>query len=245
MRFLQATLFILGMTISTILYAVPCVLVRVLPYKLCFAFVSSWCAFNVLWLRITCGISHQVYGLDNIPAEPCVIMSNHQSTWETLAFPGLFPMITWVIKKELLYIPLFGWGIASVEPIALNRKQGKKAMQQLIADGRQKLAKGRYILIFPEGTRTPYEEQRPLKVGGFLLAKNANVPILPVAHDSGRLWPRKKFLKKPGTVNVRIGKPISTEHKSAEELRDLYSDWLQTTRKELKELAKKSDNIRG
>ena len=162
-------------------------------------------------------------------------MSNHQSTWETLAFPGIFPMITWVIKKELLYIPLFGWGIASVDPIALDRKQGKKAIQQLIADGKHKLALGRHVLIFPEGTRIPYEEQHPLKVGGFALAKKAKVSILPVAHDSGRLWPRKGFLKKPGTVQIRIGAPIPTENKSAEELRDLYSEWLQTTRAGLKD----------
>ncbi len=163
-------------------------------------------------------------------------MSNHQSTWETLAFPGIFPTLAWVIKKELLYIPLFGWGIAAVQPIALNRKQGKKAIQQLIADGKEKLALGRYILIFPEGTRTPYEEQRPLKVGGFLLAKKSKVSILPVAHDAGRLWPRKKFIKRAGTVHVRIGKPIATDQNSAEELRDQYFHWLQTTRNELKEL---------
>ena len=228
-------LFIFGFFISTVVYAIPCVIARVLPYKYCFAFVSSWCAFNVFWVRVTCGINYQVTGLENIPAEPCVIMSNHQSTWETLAFPGIFPMLTWVIKKELLYIPLFGWGIASVQPIALNRKQGKKSIQQLIADGKEKLALGRYVLIFPEGTRTPYEDQRSLKVGGFLLAKKAGARILPVAHDSGRLWPRKKFIKQAGTVNVRIGKPISTDQNTSEELRDQYSNWLQTTRKELKE----------
>ena len=236
MRFLRSTLFSLGMFVSTILYAIPCVVVRILPYRMCFAFVSSWCAFNTNWARITCGIKYQISGLENIPDEPCVIMSNHQSTWETLSFPGIFPTLTWVIKKELLYVPFFGWGIASVAPIALNRKQGKKAIQQLISDGKEKLALGRYILIFPEGTRIPYGEQRPLKVGGFLLAKKANVSILPVAHDSGRLWPRKSFLKKAGTINVRIGKPIATTDKSSEELRDLYADWLQSTRAELKEL---------
>ena len=236
MRVLRSTLFILGMFISTVLYAIPCVLVRVLPYRLCFAFVSSWCAFNVFWVRVTCGINYQISGLENIPAQPCVIMSNHQSAWETLAFPGIFPTLTWVIKKELLYVPFFGWGIASVEPIALNRKQGKKAIQQLINDGKKKLSLGRYILIFPEGTRIPYGEQRPLKAGGFLLAKKAGALILPVAHDSGRLWPRKQFLKTAGTVHVRIGKPISIDNKSAEELRDSYADWLQKTRAELNEL---------
>ena len=237
MRILRSALFSIGLFVSTVLYAIPCVLVRILPYRMCFAFVSSWCAVNVFWVRVTCGIKYEISGLENIPGEPCVIMSNHQSTWETLAFPGIFPTLTWVIKKELLYVPFFGWGIASVQPIALNRKQGKKAFQQLINDGKKKLALGRFILIFPEGTRIPYGEQRPLKVGGFMLAKQANVSILPVAHDSGRLWPRKHFLKTAGTVNVRIGKPISASDKSAEELRDMYADWLQTSTEELKKLA--------
>ena len=237
MRILRSTLFMLGFFVSTVLYAIPCVLVRVLPYRYCFAFVSSWCAFNVFWVRITCGIDYKISGLENIPDQACVIMSNHQSTWETLAFPRIFPTLTWVIKKELLYVPFFGWGIASVEPIALNRKQIKKAIQQLINDGKRKLALGRYILIFPEGTRIPYGEQRPLKVGGFLLAQKAGAAILPVAHDSGRLWPRRNFLKTAGTVNVRIGKPIPIDSKSAEELREIYANWLQTTQVELRKLS--------
>ena len=238
MQILRASLFTLGMFISTLVYALPCVLVRFLPYRICFTFVSSWCAFNTFWVKITCGIDAKVSGQENIPDQPCVIMSNHQSTWETLAFPGIFPTFTWVVKKELLYIPLFGWGMASVAPIALNRKQGKQAMQQLISEGKEKLALGRCILIFPEGTRTPYNEQRSLKVGGFLLAKQAQTLILPVAHDSGRLWPRKHFLKRAGTVQVLIGNPISTNNKSAEELRDEYAQWLQQARAELKRLVK-------
>lgn len=238
MQILRASFFTLGMTLSTLVYALPCVLVRFLPYRICFAFVSSWCAFNTFWLRVTCGINYKISGQENIPEQPCVIMSNHQSTWETLAFPGIFPTFTWVVKKELLYIPLFGWGMASVAPIALNRKQGKQAMQQLISEGKEKLALGRCILIFPEGTRTSYHEQRSLKVGGFLLAKQTQSFILPVVHDSGRLWPRKHFLKQAGTVHVRIGKLISTENKTAEELRDEYAHWLKTTRAELEQLVK-------
>ena len=227
----------LGMFLSTLVYTIPCIIVRVLPYRMCFAFVSSWCAFNIFWARITCGIDCKITGLDNIPKNPCIIMSNHQSTWETLAFPGIFPTLTWVIKRELLFVPFFGWGIASVEPIALDRKKGKKALQQLTRDGIKKLSLGRFVLIFPEGTRTPYNEQRALKAGGFILAKQAQADILPVAHDSGRLWPRKQFLKKAGTIHVRIGKPISTSQKSADELRTEYNNWLQATRAELREIA--------
>ena len=141
-------------------------------------------------------------------------------------YPCIFPGLTWVIKKELLYIPLFGWGMASTQPIALNRRQGKKAMRRLIKEGVYKLGLGRSILIFPEGTRVPHGEQRALKIGGFVLAKESRADILPVAHDAGRLWPRKSFIKRPGTVHLRIGKVICTQHHCAEQLRAQYAQWL-------------------
>jgi 1-acyl-sn-glycerol-3-phosphate acyltransferase len=223
------------MTISTCLWVIPCVIARIFPYRICFSIVSSWCTFNVNLARIICGIRYEISGLENIPDKACVIMSNHQSTWETLAYPSIFPTLTWVIKKELLYVPLFGWGIASTQPIALNRKQGKKSFIQLIKDGKQKLDLGRFIVIFPEGTRIPYDEERTLKVGGFVLAKKANSDILPVAHDAGRLWPKRGFLKSPGTIHLHIGKPISTQDKTAEQLREHYAQWLSQARSELKQ----------
>ena len=235
MLYIRSALFSLGMIISTCLWVIPCIVARLFPYRICFAIVSAWCTFNVVWARICCGIRYEISGLENVPKKACVIMSNHQSTWETLAYPSIFPTLTWVIKKELLYVPFFGWGIASTQPIALDRKQGKKAMRQLIADGVYKLGLGRFILIFPEGTRIPYEEERPLKVGGFVLAKESKADILPVAHDAGRLWPRKSFIKTPGTIRLTIGKPISTQNHSAEEIREQYAQWLKTTRAEIKQ----------
>ena len=236
MRFIRSSLFLMGMVLSTCLWVIPCIVARLFPYKICFAIVSSWCTFNVNWLRITCGIHYKITGLENVPEQACVIMSNHQSTWETLAYPSIFPTLTWVIKRELLFVPLFGWGIASTQPIALDRKQGKKAFQQLIKDGKEKLSLGRFILIFPEGTRIPYGEERELKIGGFVLAKKAKTQILPVAHDAGRLWPRKGFLKSPGTIHLHIGKPMPTNENSAEELRSQYAAWLRQTRTEIDKL---------
>jgi 1-acyl-sn-glycerol-3-phosphate acyltransferase len=162
-------------------------------------------------------------------------MSNHQSTWETLAYPSIFPTLTWVIKKELLFVPFFGWGIASTQPIALNRQQGKRALKQLVKDGREKLQLGRYILIFPEGTRIPYGEERPLKAGGFMLAKQAKVNILPVAHDSGRLWPRRGFLKTPGTIHLTIGPVINTSDITSDQCRQRYAQWLKTAVREIED----------
>ena len=235
MRLIGSTLFAIGMIVSICLWVIPCVVARIFPYKICFAIVSSWCTFNVFWLRLTCGIRYQVSGIENIPQQACVIMSNHQSTWETLAFPSIFPTLTWVIKKELLFIPLFGWGIASTQPIALDRKKGKRAFQQLIKDGKEKLALGRFILIFPEGTRTSYDEETELKIGGFVLAKKSKSNILPVAHDAGRLWPRRGFLKTSGTIHLHIGEPIPTQDCSTDELREKYASWLRNARVQMKQ----------
>ena len=233
MKVIRSALFMVVMTFSTIVWVIPSLLARFFPYRICFSIISSWCLFNTLAAKYICGINYIIEGLENIPDQPCIIMSNHQSTWETLAFPSIFPTLAWVIKKELLYIPLFGWGIASTQPIALDRKQGKKALKQLIKDGREKLSRGRFILIFPEGTRIPYGETRPLKVGGFVLAKQSKADILPVAHDAGRLWPRKSFIKQPGTVHVKIGKPYATEGLSTDEISQKYAVWLEKTRKEI------------
>jgi 1-acyl-sn-glycerol-3-phosphate acyltransferase len=237
MKVIRSSLFLLVMTFSTLVWVIPSLLARLLPYKICFSIVSGWCLFNTLAAKYICGIDYKVEGLDNIPDQPCIIMSNHQSTWETLAYPSIFPTLAWVIKKELLYVPLFGWGIASTQPIALDRKQGKKALKQLIRDGREKLSLGRFILIFPEGTRIPYGESRRLKAGGFVLAKQTRADILPVAHDAGRLWPRQGFLKQPGTIHVKIGKPYSTEGLSTDEICEKYATWLEETKKEIANLS--------
>ena len=237
MKVIKSALFMLVMTFSTLVWGIPSLLARFFPYRICFTIVSSWCLFNTLAAKYICGINYSIEGIENIPDKPCIIMSNHQSTWETLAFPSIFPTLAWVVKKELLRIPIFGWGIASIQPIALDRKQGKKALKKLISDGIEKLSMGRFILIFPEGTRIPYGETHPLKVGGFVLAKRTKAHILPVAHDAGRLWPRHSFIKHAGTIRVKIGKPYATEGLSTEEITNKYAVWLEQTKKEIDKLS--------
>lgn len=239
-QYLRSIIYLLLMVISTCIWVIPSVLARFFPDKICFAIVYSWCTFNVFSAKLICGIKYNITGLENIPKHACLIMCNHQSTWETLALPSVFPALSWVIKKELLYVPLFGWGIASTQPIPLNRKQGKKALKQLIKDGSEKINSGRSVLIFPEGTRVPYGEARELKVGGFVLAKKTKADILPIAHDSGRLWPRHSLLKKSGTINVVIGKPISTQDSSSDDLKIMYSNWLSHARKDIDRMNTKS-----
>lgn len=191
--------------------------------------ISQWGRFNVWWIKVTCGLSYEVHGRENIPATPCVILAKHQSTWETLAFQWIFPPHVWVLKRELLWIPLLGWGMALSQPIAIAREKQRKAIDQVIQGGRKRLADGRYIIIFPEGTRMPAGRHGRFKLGGARLALAAGCPVVPVAHNAGCFWGRRAFLKEPGVVRVVIGKPISGEGLDAATLNARAEAWITET----------------
>lgn len=211
------------------------------PFLLPFGFearyrvLSSWADVNVWFLKVTCGINFRVSGLQNIPAEPCIIMSNHQSTWETMALQQFLPPVVWVVKRELLWLPIFGWGLAMIEPIALNRGSGRSAVEQLVTQGRARLDAGRWIIIFPEGTRVAPGSEKRYKMGGAILASRNEVPVLPIAHNAGYLWPRRHFVKYPGTIDVRIGEPISSDGKTPEEINMELKAWIDQARAEIGE----------
>jgi 1-acyl-sn-glycerol-3-phosphate acyltransferase len=165
----------------------------------------------VIWLaRHTVGIRHRVEGLENLPKAPCVVLSKHQSAWETIAFQQIFPPLSFVLKKNLLYIPFFGWGLALFSPIAIDRSAGREAMKQIEVQGRERLKAGFSVLVFPEGTRVAPGEKGNYQVGGAWLAAKAGVPVVPVAHNAGRCWPKNAFVKRPGLITVIIGPPIPT-----------------------------------
>jgi 1-acyl-sn-glycerol-3-phosphate acyltransferase len=190
--------------------------------------ILGWCANLVIpWLRITCGISHQIKGQNNIPEGPCVLLVKHQSAWETFALQTIFPPQTWVLKKELLYIPIFGWGLWASKPIAIDRNDKFNALDQVVTQGKRILKEGRWVVIFPEGTRVAYGLKKKYSVGGAKLAVEANVPIIPVAHDAGRLWGKGSFLKRSGTINVAIGEPIVTAGKDPRELTKQAEQWIE------------------
>lgn len=207
----RAILFQVGFVVSVIVWA-PVVLAffwrKPTPRYL---IIRQWGRFTVWWLQITCGLSYQVTGRENIPKNPCVILSKHQSTWETLAYQWIFPPHVWVLKRELLWIPLFGWGMALSQPIAIAREQKRRAIDQVIRDGKKRLQDGRYIIIFPEGTRIAPGKHGRFKLGGARLACAAGCPVLPVAHNAGCFWGRRSFLKRPGIIRVVIGPPIAVE----------------------------------
>ena len=219
LHYLRATLFWLAFTMTTIVYVVPLgILVKALPKSWPYPIARSWAVVNLWALRLICGLHWRVRGLENVPDEPVIVFSKHQSTWETLGLAMLLPPQVWVIKRELLKIPLFGWGFASVQPIAIDRSAGRAAVEQMVDQGQARLADGRFVIIFPEGTRVRPGQQARYKMGGAVLAVRSGRPVLPVAHNAGEFWPRGSFVKWPGCLDVVIGEPIPTAGKTAEQI---------------------------
>lgn len=183
----------------------------------------------VIWLaRWILGIRYVVEGRENLPTRPTIILAKHQSAWETVAFLSLFPPVSPVIKQELLNVPFFGWAFRMLSPIAIDRGAGREALKQIVAQGRQKLAQGFWVLVFPEGTRVAPGEKGRYGIGGGWLAAETGAPIVPVAHNAGEVWPKNAFIKRPGTITVRIGPVIEASGKSAAELTRAVEAWIET-----------------
>ncbi|MBT4330692.1 MAG: 1-acyl-sn-glycerol-3-phosphate acyltransferase, partial [Gammaproteobacteria bacterium] len=155
-----------------------------------------------------------------------IIFSKHQSAWETMAFQSIFPPQVWVLKQSLLWIPIFGWGLALLKPIAIDRGAGRKALQQVVKQGTDRLQSGIWVVIFPEGTRLPPGEKKKFAGGGAVLANKSGYPIIPVAHNAGSFWARRGLLKRPGTIEVRIGAPIDSKNRSSSEINQQAEQWI-------------------
>lgn len=189
--------------------------------------ISGW-ALTMLWLlRVLCGMRMEVRGTENIPAQPAILLCKHQSAWETIALQKVFPPQVWVLKRELLWLPFFGWGLAMTSPIAIKRSDGKGAVRQLLKQGKQRLDMGFCVVIFPEGTRIAYGQRGKYKIGGALLSASTGVPVVPVAHNAGKLWGRNSFLKRPGVITMSIGKAIDPAGLKAEEINKLSEEWIE------------------
>lgn len=181
-------------------------------------------------VEILLGIRPQVIGLENMPAEPCVILAKHQSAWETMTLQDTVPAgayCVFVLKKELLSIPLLGWGLAAMKMISIDRTAGKDALDQVVTQGRERLQQGFYVIIFPEGTRVPVGQKKRYKGGGAYLATHVGCKVVPIAHDAGELWPRQAFLKKPGTITVSIGPAFDATGLSEAEVNRRAEEWIE------------------
>ncbi len=234
MLLIRSIVFLLLQLILTPVFSTLAILTFPFSPLTRYRLISSY-AHTMLWvLKVVCGIRHEVTGIENIPSSPCIVLCKHQSAWETLALQAIFPPQAWVLKRELLWIPFFGWGLAMTSPIAINRSDGKGAVKQLLKQGKQRLAQGFFVVIFPEGTRVPYGERGKYKVGGALLAASAGVPVVPVAHNAGRLWGRNAFVKRPGLITMSIGEPIQTKGLKADEINARTEAWIEN---EIQQLA--------
>ena len=227
--FLRSLLFAAFMVIVTVIWALACFLFIALPYRQRYWAISRWNVFVIWAARHICGIHYQVKGFDNLPDAPVILLSKHQSAWETIFYLCMMPRpLIFVLKKELLYVPFFGWGLAMLRMIAIDRSKGRDAMAQVIATGKQRLADGQWVIMFPEGTRTVVGRQGQYKGGGALLAIGTGTPVVPIAMNSGDCWPRNAFIKKPGLISVSIGKPISSEGKTASALMQEVETWIES-----------------
>ena len=215
------------------LYAPLAILTYPLSPLARYAIICQWARFMIWLLARLCGLRFRVEGREHLPKQPAIVMSKHQSSWETLAFQQIFPPQVWVLKRELLWVPFFGWGLAMTQPIAINRRSGRRAVEQIIDQGRQRLDTGRWVVVFPEGTRVSTGHRRRFGLGGAVLAAGTGYPVVPVAHNAGSFWPRRGFIKKPGTIRVVIGPAIKTHGKTPEQINREASNWIEHQMKRL------------
>lgn len=227
MTFLRSLLFALLQMAITVPYGLIAPLLYPLPPLQRYRAMRAWARIMIWLARWVLGIRYRVIGLEHLPKGPCVVLAKHQSAWETIAFQLFMPPLAFVLKQELLRIPFFGWGLAMTSPIAIDRSAGRQSLKALEDQGRARLAQGFWVVVFPEGSRMPPGVKGKYNVGGAWLAVKAGVPVLPVAHNAGRLWGRNAFIKRAGEITVVIGPPISTAGRKPAEVIAEAEAWIE------------------
>lgn len=225
---LRSVLFYVGLAPLTVLFSIVGIVILPLPRTWRYAVITRWSVLTIAWLRISCGLHWCLSGAEHIPAEPGVILCKHQSAWETIALQLIFSRQCQVLKRELLRVPFFGWGLASLNPIAIDRSAGVKALRTVLTLGSERINDGWWVLLFPEGTRIPAGDKGRYTQTGAALARQCDRPVVPVAHNAGVFWARNALIKYPGTIQVVIGTPIETEGKSAKAVTREAEDWIET-----------------
>ena len=230
---LRSLAFWVVFPISLVLFAILLMLAAPFSLKTRWALLQIWVQFILWWLRVSCNLTHEIQGEENIPDDAGIVFSKHQSTWETIALQQIFPLQVWVAKRELMWIPFFGWGLWLMQCIHIKRGSGKAAINQLITQGKARMDEGIWVVIFPEGTRIAAGSQGRYRIGGAVLAEQSGRDIVPVAHNAGEYWPRRSFIKRPGVIQVRIGAPISPKGKTAQQVLDEASGWIEARMAEI------------
>ena len=238
----RSTLYFIFLVLNTLLIAgIGTLIGWAIPEKKIYFIDTTWSKVNLWGLSKICGLNYRLQGRENIPQESCVILAKHQSAWETIALVSLIPgPKAWVLKRELLFIPIFGWVMWYFKPIAINRKSGHRAVDQIIEQGKERLSKGCKIIVFPEGTRVAPGSRKRYGAGGALLAERSGHPVLPIAHNAGVFWRRRELRKYPGTIDVVIGPLIETKGLSAQQINAKAEAWIEETVEKLPQLRDES-----
>lgn len=227
MLIIRSTLFMLLVTLLTIPFGILVSLAMLFPMKVRYGIIAAWRVGFMGLCQVVLDIRYRVIGRENMPDQPAVILSKHQSAWETVGLQEIFPPLVFVLKKALLRIPFFGWGLAAMKMISIDRGAGKDALKQVVDQGRDRLNAGFWVVIFPEGTRVAPGQKRRYKPGGVHLAVQTGAKVLPVAHDAGEVWGKNAFLKYPGLITVSIGPAIDPAGRSEAELNTLAEAWIE------------------
>ncbi len=225
--YMRSALFWVGFIVTTIIVGCAVILARPLAADVRLRVARYWGMVNLWLLKVICRLDYHVIGAEHIGKRNAIVFAKHQSTWETIALHMIVPLGRWVFKRELLRIPFFGWALACTDPIAIDRGAGRAAAKQLVTRGSEKLGRGKWINLFPEGTRTAPGANSKYKMGGALLAAESGYPVLPIAHNAGEYWPRHSFIKWPGTIEVRIGPYIETQGRGADAIMQDAKNWIE------------------
>jgi 1-acyl-sn-glycerol-3-phosphate acyltransferase len=224
----RSIVFLLLQAALTIVWSIVSLLTFPFRPIMRYRIITVWSRIVVWLAKVICGIGYEVRGLENLPQRPSIVLAKHQSAWETIAFQVFLPSQVWVLRRSLLRVPFFGWGLAMMSPIAIDRSAGMQALKQTLEQGRDRLAQGFWIIIFPEGTRISPGQKGKYQVGGAWLAAQTGAPVVPIAHNAGHLWRKNAFLKFPGTITVSIGEHIDPAGLKPEELNRRVEDWIET-----------------
>jgi 1-acyl-sn-glycerol-3-phosphate acyltransferase len=233
-----SVLFTVFLFLSVPFYAAVALLAAPGGYRPVYAIARSWVSSALFALKLLCRLDYRVEGLEHMPARNAVVLMKHSSAWETLAQLRIFPRQTWVVKRELMWAPFFGWVLSILKPIAIDRKGGRESVEQVIRQGSERLEEGFWVVVFPEGTRVPAGETRRYGLGGALLARETGRPVVPVAHNAGDFWPRRGWLKRAGTVRVAIGPPIATAGRDPRDINAQAQCWIEAKIGEIRQRAR-------
>lgn len=230
---LRSAVFWVWQIVVTLVLGGPVILLGLVSFRWGYAAAVLWNKSNVWGLRVICGVTWKIDGAENVPDTPCVVMSKHQSTWEAYFLPTIFNPGVYVAKKSLLWIPIFGWSLYVLKFIMIDRKSGRSAISQMCEQARDRLSRGRWIIVFPEGTRRPVGAEPNYRIGGAKIAESAPADVLPVATNAGEFWPRMGFIKWPGEITVSIGPVIHSDGKTAVQILAETQEWIEHRMQEI------------